>query len=151
MREEDIAIEIMWHLYGRPYLWPHELNNWSGKDYYDLGLDCSGAVSLVLKELGRIPDDITMNCGMLLGYFLGRKVLEPQKGFLVFYGKPEKASHVMMCLSDKYCIGAAGGSSQCIDIDISKEKDARIKVLPISYRDDILGYVNPYLDDIKIE
>jgi len=151
VRPEDIAVEIMWKLYGRPYLWPHESNNWTGKKYFDAGLDCSGAVSLALKELGLIPEKVTMNCGMLWGYFIGKRTSEPQKGFLVFYGTPEKPSHIMMCLSDTHCIGAAGGSSLCIDIQISKRADARVKVLPVNYRPDVLGYVNPFMDEIKIE
>lgn len=143
------ATAIAWKMYGKPYLWPHETNGWRGKKFNDPGVDCSGFVSIILKETGALPVDAEKNAHNLWKHFENKTVTGgPHEGCLIFYGQPDKVSHVMYCLNEQLCIGAVNGGSKCTSVEISYIHDARVSVRKINqYRpEDIIAIVNPYME-----
>jgi cell wall-associated NlpC family hydrolase len=138
MERRTLALEIAWELYGLPY-------KWGGDDPLE-GFDCSGDIVEVLKSTGELPHDGDWNSNDLWLRFRRVRVDTPVAGGLVFYGTSSKITHVMMCISATHCIGATGGWSSTTDIEIAADQNAFIKVRPITYRDDIVGFVDPFLD-----
>lgn len=134
----QFATRIAFMFHGTPYIW-------GGKKPL-IGLDCSGFVQSVLVATDAMPARPIMSSGMQWGFFLNRLTDIPIEGCLVFYGKPERINHVMYCLNPHFCIGAAGGNRSCLTVQKAAMIDARVKVLPIRYRKDIVGYVNPFIE-----
>ena len=139
MENRNLAIEIAWELYGLPY-------KWGGDDPLE-GFDCSGDIIEILKSTGELPHEGDWTANDLWLRFRGQRVTRPEAGCVVFYGTTSKITHVMLCISDTHCIGATGGGSTTTDIQIASDQDAFIKVRPIQYRDDIVGFVDPFLDN----
>ena len=132
----EIATKIAWALYGTPYIYGGKLPLF--------GLDCSGFTQLIHHEVGLMPDPRTnaLSSGMQWEKYVDKRIMEPVAGCMVFYGKPDNISHVMFCLNETHCIGAADGGNGCYTRGMAQRIDARVKVKPISYRKDIVGYIN---------
>jgi len=132
------ATKIAWAHYNTPYIW-------GGKTALE-GYDCSGFVIDILQSVGILPLGADMTAHGLWKRCQRRDIeVEPQEGCLVFYGKPDKVTHVMYCLNNKFCIGAVLGGKKCTDRRVAMALDARVRCLPINYRPDIVGYGDPFL------
>ena len=114
---------------GIPYIW--------GGENPHIGFDCSGFVIWILQVFELLPSGDWTAEGLRQHF---QSTAAPQSGDLVFYGKPNHASHVMLCIGDGLCIGASGGDSTCTTEEIAKKKNAMVKIKRIDYRDDIIGY-----------
>jgi cell wall-associated NlpC family hydrolase len=132
----ETAEKIAWALYGTPYIW--------GGKTINGGLDCSGFVQHILSAVGRMPSSPAENTDALYARFT--KALTPSPGCLVFYGKPSDVSHVMFYIGDGLCIGACNGDSDTTTFEIAAKKNACVRVKPIGYRKDLVGFVDPFLD-----
>ena len=95
-------------------------------------IDCSGFTQFVysLFDMIHSMNVRVMSASMQYNYYkgLGCEIDRPYEGVLVFYHKP-KSWHVMICLDPYTCIGASGENVVVRDID---------------YRDDRLGYMDPF-------
>ena len=137
LTRDQMALKIAWKHYNIPY-------KYGGKSPLT-GFDCSGLTQDCLRAVDAMPRKV-MSSGMQWVFYLahGCLVKKPRAGCLVFYGSHRKVNHVMLCISGTLCIGAAGGNSRCVTPEIAALRDARVKVLPIDYRKDIIGYVDPF-------
>ena len=117
---------------GTPYIW--------GGSTPETGLDCSGLVVWILKEIGKVPQDYddTAN-GLWHKYGLSYDVAAPQPGDLVFYGSTG-VSHVMIALNASWCIGATPGDHTTVTKEIAAKQGAYVKVRPLNYRADLAGF-----------
>lgn len=147
MTDRDIALRVVWHYLGKPYLW-------GGDD--PRGFDCSGLVIEALQACGRFPvgRDTTAE---------GLRKMYPEStgpdrpGDLVFWLRDGKAFHVGMLVDPpQFYIGAEGGGPSCINPDVALERNAYVRVRPVASRglpvdrvfatplyDDSLGPVAP--------
>jgi len=142
MTKDKIAVQIA-HIHRNiPYVW-------GGKSPL-IGLDCSGFTQDIYGAVGAMPRKPVMSSGMQWGYFQDCRVKQPREGCAVFYGTEDRIRHVMFCLSDTLCIGAAGGNKSCTTPAKAASMDARVQILPINYRDDIVGFVDPFRREMKI-
>ena len=117
---------------GVPYLW-------GGRS--PRGLDCSGLVAWALYVVGG-PDIRRSHWTDRLWQELPG-VVEPQAGDLAFYGRPGDPSHVVVCLGGPHdqVIGANGGNSDVVTVEIADERRARVRRREApNYRRDLLGF-----------
>lgn len=140
LNRRRLAVQIAWELYGLPY-------KWGGDDPLE-GFDCSGDIVEILKSTGDLPHDGDWTGNDLWLRFRNERISSPVMGCVVAYGTSSKITHVMLCLDDKYCIGATGGYSVTTDIEIAADQNAFIKVRPIHYRNDLIGFFDPFILDI---
>ena len=127
---------------GVPYVW--------GSRDVSKGLDCSGLVIWVLRELGLEPKKFNATASDL--WKQSSRVFFPVQGDLIFYGGGllSGPSHVMIYAGDDLVVGAAGGD-RGMTASEAKVKGAGVKVLPIRYRSDIFGIGRLPLKEIKDE
>lgn len=109
----------------------------------DGGLDCSGMIGFLLRGIGMVPDNYDDTADGYYHKYLSKSVPEASRGCLVFYGSGI-AAHVMFCLNGDYCIGATNGDHTTTTVTIANIQAAYVKVKPINYRKDILGFVDPF-------
>jgi hypothetical protein len=135
--EKDRDIHLMTRLafeyLDKPYIW-------AGNDPL-YGTDCSGFACFLARSMGFIPPNKDFACQGLYTKF--PLIARPREGAFVYYGSGD-ASHMMYCLSKYLCIGAQGGNRHITTDSQAIAHRARIRVLPIHYRKDILGYNNPF-------
>jgi hypothetical protein len=116
---------------------------WGGNDPA-VGLDCSGFAGWFLKQAGLIPADLDDTAQGYYNRYKGSPS-EAAPGALVFYGKgPKQVTHVMVCVSPRGCIGAVGGNSATVSVEIAKQQKARVDIRPINYRSDLVAIVQPF-------
>ena len=117
---------------------------WGGKDpAKDEGLDCSGFARFVLGADSVPGVDAIENAQNMFDNF--PRVELPTRACLVFYGADEQnITHVMLAISDQYCIGACHGDHTCVTIEAAQAKHAKVSIQPITYRSDIVGYTDPF-------
>lgn len=129
---EEKALKVFESILGCWYLWGGEKPP---------GVDCSGAVQWVLRQLGvLLPFDHTARA--MWNRF--RKVFEPRPGVLAFLGKlGVSVWHVMMVhhIEGDYvwCIGAHGGNSQTVTLEVAKRQNAKVSIKKF-HKSKILGY-----------
>jgi cell wall-associated NlpC family hydrolase len=114
------------------------------------GMDCSGLVIELMKAAGVIKnqkDDYTAQ-GLHDLFFKKTGYAAPSFGALAFYGgNIKKISHVGFCLDAKTMIEAGGGGSAVVDRTSAEEKNAFVRLRPISYRSDyLISVMPPYRD-----
>lgn len=137
MENRDAATLIAVDLLGVDYLW-------GGNDpVKDGGLDCSGFTGFLLRSVGELPTGYDDTADGYWHKFMAKSVPEPSRGCFVFYGAGA-ATHVMFCLNGKFCVGATNGDHTTTSKDKARLQGAAVKVKPITYRKDILGYVDPF-------
>jgi cell wall-associated NlpC family hydrolase len=130
-KKDQILLQAI-KLLGVPYIWGGQ----SPK-----GFDCSGFVIWLFTQFELLPAGFDTTANGLWEQFGKEKCIKaPDQCRLIFYGVNGKAHHVMLCVNDKYCIGASNGDSTCTDYGIAKRKNAEVMIRRIGYRPDFLGY-----------
>jgi hypothetical protein len=97
-----------------------------------------------LSSAGAVPQGFDRTANGLRIYFSGKAVAAPSEGCLAFYGTGGVASHVVICLDGQYAIGANGGGSKVVDLASAVKANAFIKIRPIRYRADLIGFADPF-------
>lgn len=117
---------------------------WGGSNY--LGLDCSGLVLKVLHDVGVTLPDMTAND--LYNYCLKNGTQESMEcGSLIFFGNEEKVSHVAISLGEVegrwLMIEAGGAGSNSLKMTKKElaERDARVRIKPVSNRRDLIASI----------
>ena len=125
------AVEYLKTLVGVPYVW-------ASKDP-SVGLDCSGAVTVAYERAGLARPGARYRYGSADLHKKLEPTSSPDPGDLVFYGKGD-VSHVMMYAGDGQVVGATGGGPKTKTPDDARAIGAYVKVRPVDYRKDIVGY-----------
>ena len=121
---------------GFPYCWPTPENKWSGKGtrgcLYDIGRDCSGAVSDALENAGLVlPEGRAMWSAdryYRAAKAEGRVVERPEIGDLVVYVAPsDTAVHIEAITASGKLIGAIGGDATCVTPEVSLKRGAMVQ------------------------
>ena len=135
MDKQDITLltDYLMRFIGLPY-------HWGGDDPLE-GFDCSGLIIEGLKAFGIVPHNFDTTSQGLFNKYYNKLIVIPDEGNLVFFGKgKDKISHVGYCISKDFMIEAGGGSSDTKDIETAKRRNAFIRIRPIEYRSDFVGY-----------
>lgn len=112
---------------------------WGGDD--PSGFDCSGMVIEGLKVVGAMKqhEDMTANdlwnkykMNEITAYPIG--VATPMEGDLAFWFSGDTATHVAVCIDDRYCITADGGGKKTKTLQDAIEQNAFIKIRLINHR-----------------
>lgn len=141
----DRLVEYALQFVGQPY-------RWGGDDTIN-GFDCSGFVQELLASVGMDPPG-DQTADALYRYFLvnGKPDLtdEPLAGELVFFGKPERITHIGFCIDGFRMIEAGGGGSRTTSREAAARDNAYIRIRPINRRKDLIGRIMPdypFLED----
>lgn len=127
---------------GIPYIW--------GGASPRIGFDCSGFVIWIYQVFGLLPSGDWTAQG-LYDYFKRDLIEDMEPGDLVYYGKDfNKITHVMIYVGkmngQAMVVGASGGDSKCTTDSEALRRDAKVKIKPLQYRGDHLGYTNIRFD-----
>lgn len=138
LREEkliDLAIKYAWKFVGIPY-------RWAGSDPI-AGFDCSGLIVELLKATGKLSETQDFSAQALYDMF--PMSTHPGPGKLAVYGKSKKKiTHIGFCINDHCIIHAGGGGRNTTSIEEAEAADAFVKIRPIHYRKDFVGYCDPF-------
>jgi cell wall-associated NlpC family hydrolase len=134
LTREDIVkmLNFAISMIGVPYIWGGQSKN---------GVDCSGFIQLCLNHVGIDPSG-DQTAQLLQHWCLDNKyqrLIKP--GSLLFFGKKENIiTHVAMALDNELMIEAGGGNQKCTTIEWSKKIGARVRMVPINNRKDLVSY-----------
>jgi cell wall-associated NlpC family hydrolase len=140
MTKVEIANKVAWSMYGKPYLW--------GGDNPVAGFDCSGFCIEILKSVGILPRKGDWTAQGLWDRLEGKRTVpHPFAGCLVFWTNKsgDRIIHAEYAITPKLCMGASGGGSRTTDESKAIEQDAYIKVRPWNTRDNVKGFINPFV------
>lgn len=130
------AIETALHYLGRPY-------HWAGDD--PSGFDCSGFVLECLKTAGIIGEKEDITADGIYQRFRMRPLQRPQTGALCLtINAQDHATHVVLCLDDRFQIGASGGGSKDATDSDAWRDNAYVKIRPINFDSARHKLVNPF-------
>jgi hypothetical protein len=112
------------------------------------GVDCSGLIISGLQAIGLAGKSWDTTAAGLYIHFTtdirGQAVQYPREGDFAFYGKSgPAATHVGYCMDDYFLIEAGGGDRHCTDEATAARKNAYVRLRPITYRDDLVGFARP--------
>lgn len=116
-----------------------------GGDDPILGTDCSGLAQELLAILGYDPEGDQTAHG-LYQYFVEKYngvSTAPQTGALVFYGTPDKITHVAMCYNELLVLEAGGGGSKTKTREDAIKQNAFIRLRPVNHRKDLVSITKP--------
>lgn len=130
---------------GTPYCWPDASNGYLGKGLQrpeaPEALDCSGTVTCGLYNAtrGRLDWRAMHNAQRLFSDLAPTD--KPRPGDLAFYGRPGRVTHVMTVVGDGRVVGACGGNSHTLSVELARKAGARVKYrASATYRLDFIGY-----------
>jgi len=148
---EQFLIELI--KYGNiPYIW--------GGENETIGLDCSGFAQKVLSILNMDPKGDQSAQG-LFEHFSNRfsnpfaSIKSADLGDLVFFGESvNKINHIAVCLGHGLMMEAGGGGSKTTTVEIAKSQKAKVRVVNIERRKDLVIILRPvdlpwYVDPTK--
>jgi len=130
-----IAEKIAWRMWGLPYIW--------GGDDPVSGFDCSGMVIEILKSVGLLPRDGDWSADSLYRKYKAR-LSSPKFGCLVFWGTPDKVTHIEMMMDEYHTIGASGGGSKNKTLADAIRTNAYVKIRPLASRNTPVAIVDPF-------
>jgi len=123
---------------GKPYIWGA-----NGPDTFD----CSGFAQFVLGEIGLDDPKEDLAADGLYRRFKqsqnGTVIPKGLCGALVFYGIPNRVTHVAVCLDDINMIEAGGGGPKTKTVEIARKQKAEVRIKLINRRKDIVAIVLP--------
>ena len=131
-----ICLDYIKRMIGLPYLW--------GGDDTIAGFDCSGLVVEYLQCSGQLKENEDLKAHGLMRRYFDKRVILPETGCLVFFGKNDHATHVGICLNNDLMIEAGGGGSKTQTKKDAVNQNAFIRVRPINNRSDFLCFVDPF-------
>lgn len=117
---------------------------WAGTGNY--GFDCSGLVQKHFSILGfKFPYDFTaQGLYSFIGVTAHEVMFEPRMlGDLSFYGDKNKITHIGICLDEELMVSARGGDSQVVTEEIARQRNAKVEVTKIYYRNDLFTVLRP--------
>lgn len=125
---------------GTPYRW--------GGDDPILGFDCSGFVLELLQSAGEIGPGTDMSARAIFNHFTqagkGSVLTGPCFGALAFFGESTtKISHVGFCIDPYRMIDSGGGTSDTTSLEAAIKQNAFIRIRPLTWRKDCVGFVKP--------
>ena len=122
---------------------------WGGDNpAVDWGLDCSGFLGYILRYCGVMPGNYDDTAQGYYNRFKGKVVEKPFEGCGAFYGRSmDNVSHCMLIVNERACIGAVRGNSTCVSPEIAGDRRARIDVMPINYRKDLIEIVDLFSEE----
>ena len=132
-----LGVKIAWGCYGVFYRW--------GGNNPLIGVDCSGFIVWIMRQLGLFRSDEDYTASGLWQLYRSRRVKRPRKGTLVFYGKT-KVTHVAICIDEGWCLSASGGNRNIKTLEQAQRAKAFVQLKKIRYRQDIWGYVDPFME-----
>jgi cell wall-associated NlpC family hydrolase len=121
---------------GAPY-------KWGGSNY--LGFDCSGLIIKVLHDAGLTVPDMTSQ--QIFEWVTQKRSFmncEPSADCFLFFGKNKSSiTHVALAISSDLMIeaGGAGRDSLSLTAEQLANKDARVRIRPISSRKDLVASI----------
>lgn len=111
---------------------------WGGNEPIT-GLDCSGFVLQVLRDVGYKKGDMTSQ-GLYNELSLISKSSEIETDSILFFGRSiSDISHVAIAINREYMIGASGGDENCTKLNHAITRDARVKITKIKSRRDLVA------------
>jgi len=133
----DLAIRLAWGCLNIPYIY--------GGQNPLVGLDCSGLIVHIFRELGIFGKGEDYTAATLWETYRTKKVAYPSKGTLVFYKSytSNEVGHVGICIDHDWCICASGGNENTKTLEVAQRRKARIRLKKIRYRK-IWGYADPF-------
>jgi cell wall-associated NlpC family hydrolase len=109
--DRNRIIEIAKTMMGIPYLWGGHSTK---------GFDCSGFTSTIFRMEGiQLPRDASMQVNLGEEVIPDSNYLNVLAGDLIFFGSPNRITHVGICLGGSYFIHASGN----VHINSLDEKD----------------------------
>ena len=120
------AVEYLQRFIGLPYLW--------GGDDPLAGFDCSGLIIEILQAVGVLPHGSDFTADALYEKFQTKAIDRGYAACLVFWYSGDKIIHVEMMVDDFHTVGASGGGSTTTDLAAAIDRNAFIKMRPLSYR-----------------
>lgn len=136
----EVIYDLAMSYVGTPYRW--------GGDNPMAGFDCSGFVIELYKAWGVLPHRFDRTSAGLWAYFSpGPGEARPKTaafGRLAYYGRGSGSiTHVAFCLNESLVVEAAGGNSGTTDRDSAIDRAACVRIRPIHYRLDFVGFSDP--------
>lgn len=129
MRQHLVNLALK--LVGTPYIW--------GGSSPRVGFDCSGFVVWIYQVFGLLPSGDWTAQGVYEHFKPAPNTLMPAPGpgDIVFYGKNRREiTHVMLSVGGGLVVGASGGGSDCVSVEVAHRRGAMVKVKPQDYRSD---------------
>jgi len=120
------AVEYLHRFIGLPYVF--------GGDDPIAGFDCSGLMVEILQAIGLIKHGSDYSAAMLYKKFEDEAVEKGYAGCLVFWYRDDEIIHVEMMIDDFHVVGASGGGSSTTTLEAAIDRNAFIKMRPLSYR-----------------
>lgn len=117
---------------GTPYIW--------GGEHSMRGMDCSGFIQAVLR-MANIDPPKDQTAHMLYEKLLSREhyhVSNPEADCLLFFGNEDRITHVALALNATLMIEAGGGDRTTQTYEDAVEREARVRIMPINSRADLL-------------
>lgn len=111
---------------------------WGGSNSIE-GLDCSGFVQKVLEEVGIDPPGDQTAQGLYNHFVkIGKQCIVGPDSLLFFGKSPNKITHIAIALTKEVMIEAGGGDSRTKTREDAIKKEARVRIVPIAKRKDLL-------------
>lgn len=119
---------------GLPYIW--------GSDDPAVGLDCSGYMQILLRQLNADPPGDQTADELMRQLKKSGRVLVTDEVYelcdVLFFGANGHASHITMAVNGSQMTEAAHGDHTCTTVEKAREKGASVQLNPINRRHDLI-------------